>query len=221
MTQTRPRFLVTAGPTREYIDPVRFITNAGSGKMGCAVADAAHAAGCSATLITGPVHVSPREGVSVTHVETTQDMCDAVTSLLSSHDILVMTASPCDFTPMHRASHKMKKGGRNAISIECTRTPDILSHVSDIKTTQIIIGFAAETEDICANAEKKLKSKKLDMIIANDVSTSRAGFAVPHIIATALYLDGQKKEYGHCSKVELATDIVDDAIELYVLRRQV
>ncbi|MCM3337188.1 bifunctional phosphopantothenoylcysteine decarboxylase/phosphopantothenate--cysteine ligase CoaBC [Paenibacillus sp. MER TA 81-3] len=167
--------LVTAGGTLERIDPVRYITNDSSGKMGFAVADAARSMGAKVILIAGQTQVAPPEGMEVIAVESTQDMFDAVTSQYDNADIVIMTAAVADYRPVNRAAQKLKKTGEKLI-IELERNPDILEELGKRKMHQFLVGFAAETEHVEQYAIDKLRRKRLDLIVANDVSRSDAGF---------------------------------------------
>ena len=167
--------LVTAGGTLERIDPVRYITNDSSGKMGFAVADAARSMGAKVILIAGQTQVAPPEGMEVIAVESTQDMFDAVTSQYDNADIVIMTAAVADYRPVNRATQKLKKTGEKLI-IELERNPDILEELGKQKMHQFLVGFAAETEHVEQYAIDKLRRKRLDLIVANDVSRSDAGF---------------------------------------------
>jgi phosphopantothenoylcysteine decarboxylase/phosphopantothenate--cysteine ligase len=177
------KVLVTAGPTREALDPVRYITNHSSGKMGYAIAEAARARGASVTLVTGPVEISPPNGVSVVPVVSTKDLFEAVLSRAEDFDIIIQAAAPCDFT-MEMAGHKMKKQG-GGLDLRLTVTPDAAAALGKIrKPAQFIVAFAAETENLVENARKKLIQKNADMVVANDVTAEGAGFSVDTNVAT-------------------------------------
>ena len=174
---TGERVLVTAGPTYEAIDPVRGITNRSSGRMGFAVADAAHARGAEVTLIAGPVSLEPPAGVNTVHVRSAAEMKAAVVTELERASIVVMAAAVADYRPVRAEGQKIKKGP-DGLVLELERTEDILAEICRDKGNRIVVGFAAETEDVVANARKKLEQKRADMIVANDVSRSDAGFDV-------------------------------------------
>jgi phosphopantothenoylcysteine decarboxylase/phosphopantothenate--cysteine ligase len=174
---TGERVLVTAGPTYEAIDPVRGITNRSSGRMGFAVADAAHARGAEVTLIAGPVSLEPPAGVNTVHVRSAAEMKAAVLTELERASIVVMAAAVADYRPVRAEGQKIKKGP-DGLVLELERTEDILAEICRDKGNRIVVGFAAETEDVVANARKKLEQKRADMIVANDVSRSDAGFDV-------------------------------------------
>ncbi|WGU96948.1 bifunctional phosphopantothenoylcysteine decarboxylase/phosphopantothenate--cysteine ligase CoaBC [Paenibacillus dendritiformis] len=167
--------LVTAGGTVERIDPVRYITNDSSGKMGFAVAEAARDMGACVTLIAGQTQAVPPEGVELIRVESALDMRDAVMERYEDTDIVVKTAAVADYRPVHRAAQKLKKTGERLV-IELERNPDILQELGEKKKNQLLIGFAAETEQLEQYALDKLARKNLDYIVANDVSRTEAGF---------------------------------------------
>ena len=165
------KVVITAGPTREYIDPVRFISNPSSGKMGYALAKVAKGMGAEVILITGKTCLKPPYGVKTVEVETVEEMRDAVLKEFSSADVYISAAAIGDYTPVRKSSEKIKKGEGNLI-LELKRTPDILKLAGERKKeNQIIVGFAAETENLIENAVKKLKKKNLDFIAANDVKS--------------------------------------------------
>jgi phosphopantothenoylcysteine decarboxylase/phosphopantothenate--cysteine ligase len=169
--------LITAGPTYEAIDPVRGITNRSSGRMGYALAEAAYARGAAVTLVSGPVSLAPPPGVETIRVRSAQEMYDAVMGKLEAATIVIMAAAVADYRPAQRADQKMKKDG-SALVLELEPTADILASVGRAKGSRIVIGFAAETENVLANARKKLQKKNADFIVANDVSAADAGFDV-------------------------------------------
>jgi phosphopantothenoylcysteine decarboxylase / phosphopantothenate---cysteine ligase len=169
--------LITAGPTYEAIDPVRGITNRSSGKMGYALAESALAMGAEVTLITGPVALTPPAGVRAIHVRSAAEMLDAVLANLDAATMVVMAAAVADYRPANSAVQKIKKDG-SPLVLELEPTEDILATVGRIKGSRLLIGFAAETENVVANALKKLQRKNADLMIANDVSASDAGFDV-------------------------------------------
>jgi phosphopantothenoylcysteine decarboxylase/phosphopantothenate--cysteine ligase len=204
--------LVTAGPTREELDPIRFISNYSSGKMGYAVARAAARRGARVILITGPTCLAPPIGVETVQVKTAADMYDAVMAALSESTIVVKSAAVADYRPRNRAAGKVKKGVEQLV-VELERNPDILAEVGRRKTGQIVVGFAAETEDLIANAGKKLKEKNLDMIVANDVGEPGAGFDVETNIVRFLFRDGRVEEPGIMAKDKLA-DLILDRVKL-------
>src|SRR5450432_2384350 len=181
--------LITAGPTREKIDPVRYLTNRSSGRMGYALAEAALRRGARVLLVSGPIALTPPGAAEVTRVESAEEMRDAVLNLLPQSSIVIKTAAVSDYRPKAAAGQKIKRKG--PISLELEATPDILKELSSKKGAQIIVGFAAETENVLENARQKLVVKNLDAIIVNDVSREGVGFdsernAVTIIPATKL-----------------------------------
>ena len=170
------KILVTAGPTREYLDPVRFLSNRSSGKMGYAIARAALRRGAEVTLISGPSSLDKPKGVHFISVETAGDMFNAVTSELPSSTVLIMAAAVSDFTPAEMSQKKLEKSEKLILHLE--RSPDIIAAAGKIKKKPFIIGFAAETGQKTENAKKKLKEKNMDMIIFNDVTEAGSGFDV-------------------------------------------
>ena len=182
--------LVTAGPTCENIDPVRFITNRSSGKMGYALAEAACRRGAEVTLVTGPVSLTPPADVKTVSVRTTEDLLEQMIALAPRQDVIIQAAAPADYRPQEVALQKLKKQGDGTLTISLVSTPDVAKRVGEIKKEgQILVGFAAETEDAIENARKKLDSKHLDMIVANDVTLPGAGFDVDTNIASIITRD--------------------------------
>jgi phosphopantothenoylcysteine decarboxylase/phosphopantothenate--cysteine ligase len=207
------RVVVTAGGTREAIDPVRFISNHSSGKMGYAVALAARDRGAAVTLITTATLPDPF-GVEVIHLDSAEQMLGAVLEATRQADLLVMAAAVADFRPVSVAGQKIKKrGDTEGLVLELVRNPDILAEVAAQKASgygpRLTVGFAAETEDLLANARGKLERKKLDLIVANDVSANDAGFAVDTNRVTLLFKDGPIEALPLLSKVEVAETILD------------
>ncbi|MBN1496919.1 MAG: phosphopantothenoylcysteine decarboxylase [Spirochaetes bacterium] len=208
--------IVTGGPTREWIDPVRFISNPSSGKMGAALADECSRRARDTVFIHGPIEPSlismaPYRCVAV---ETTADMLAAVSRELEENAVLIMAAAPADYSPVTRANRKIKKSGKK-MSLELARTPDILKVVAAMKkegriSELFVVGFAAETNDIEEYALKKLAEKNLDMICLNDVSRKDAGFGTDTNILTIFARDGMRKELPLVSKQEAAARIVDE-----------
>ncbi len=176
------RFLITAGGTREYIDPVRFISNASSGKMGYALARAALKAGHDVTLITAPIALKPPTGARVVNVESAAQMFAAVKEHFSACDCLIMAAAVSDFTPARPSKTKLKKDGGLKPTLQLKPTPDILKWAGRHKApSQIIVGFALEDRDLRANAERKMRDKHLDMIVANTPSAIGAEISTVHV----------------------------------------
>jgi phosphopantothenoylcysteine decarboxylase/phosphopantothenate--cysteine ligase len=206
------RVLITAGPTQEAIDPVRFLSNRSSGKMGFAVAEAALARGAIVTLITGPVSIAPPKGIHTISVRSAAEMFDAVKDNLESSTMIVMAAAVADYRPKDVRHQKMKKNG-SAMTLDLERTEDILASVTDHKGSRIVVGFAAETESVIANAKKKLAEKRADLIVANDVSSSDAGFDVDTNRISLVSTEGVT-ELPLLSKREAAERIIDAALQI-------
>jgi phosphopantothenoylcysteine decarboxylase/phosphopantothenate--cysteine ligase len=201
--------LVTAGPTREALDPVRFLSNRSSGKMGVAIASAGWRRGADVTLVAGPISVAPPIGVRMVSVETTSEMATAVRAGLKKADVLVMAAAPADFRPTTVAKAKIKKDERPE-SISLAGTDDILSSTRDARRKgALIVGFALETDDVIAHARAKLKAKALDLIVVNDAREPGAGFGTDTNRVTILSLDGESEELALMSKPEVADAILD------------
>ncbi len=201
------RVLVTAGPTREAIDPVRFITNRSSGKMGYALAAAAAAAGAETVLISGPVALGPPPLCRLVRVESAAEMAAAVHAEFESADLVVMAAAVADYRPVHRASAKLhKKAG--ALRLELERTEDILASLAERrKPSQVLVGFAAETDRVAESAKEKLIRKHLDFIVANDVSRRDIGFGSDENEVT-VHFPGGEKHFPKMSKAELAAELM-------------
>ncbi|HET9400161.1 MAG TPA: bifunctional phosphopantothenoylcysteine decarboxylase/phosphopantothenate--cysteine ligase CoaBC [Candidatus Acidoferrales bacterium] len=201
--------LVTAGPTCEDIDPVRFLTNRSSGKMGYAIADAARRRGARVILISGPVALNAPNGVELVKVRTAEEMRDAVSQNFASATAVIMAAAVADFRPA-RASHaKIRRTGEN-LSIELEATPDILGEIGSRKGGRLLIGFAAETGAARESARGKLVKKSADMIVANDVTQSGAGFDGETNIVTFFFADGREEPLPKMSKFDVATRILDE-----------
>ncbi|MDH3998284.1 MAG: bifunctional phosphopantothenoylcysteine decarboxylase/phosphopantothenate--cysteine ligase CoaBC, partial [Desulfuromonadales bacterium] len=166
--------LITAGPTREELDPVRYISNYSSGKMGYAIASAAAARGAKVVLVSGPVQLSPPQGVETIQVVSAAQMYEAVMARASEADVVIKAAAVADYRPVSRAAEKTKKGDQETLSIALERNPDILAELGRNKGKSFLVGFAAETNDVLAYAQKKLQQKNLDMIVANDVTQAGA-----------------------------------------------
>ncbi len=176
--------LVTAGPTREKLDPVRFLSNHSSGRMGYAIAEAARRRGAQVTLITGPTSIE-KPDVDVVSIQSTKELYDAMMLRAKKQDIIIQAAAPADFTPLSVSDEKIKKQGRDTLQLSLMSTPDVAKAVGEEKQPgQILIGFAAETENLLDNARAKLAKKNLDMIVLNDVTQPGAGFGVDTNIVT-------------------------------------
>ena len=176
-TLSGKKILITAGPTQEPIDPVRFITNRSSGKMGYSLVEAAIESGANVTLISGPVNIEPPSNCNFVSIKTAKEMYDAVMHHISGMDVYIGTAAVSDYSPAKASDSKIKKDGSNSpMVLELKENQDILKSVSDLEQRPYVVGFAAETNDLIKNAEKKLSNKNLDLIIANDVSNKEIGF---------------------------------------------
>ena len=208
------RVMVTAGATRERLDPVRFLSNDSSGKMGFAVAEAAKARGAEVTLVCGVTTATPPAGVNIVRVESTMDLYDAVTSLCESQDVIIQAAAPADYRFAHTHEQKLKKEDGRPLVLELVENPDVAAAVGARKQPgQTLVGFAAETQKVTENARKKLEKKNLDLIVANDVTAPGAGFNVDTNIAALITKDGID-ERPLQSKRALADDILDKIISL-------
>ena len=195
--------LVTAGPTREYLDPVRFISNPSSGKMGYALAKAASQRGASVTLISGPSALPPPPHVDIIRVVSAREMADAVFANFDHADIVIKTAAVSDYRPKIQADHKMKKGA-DEINISLEKTVDILKKLGELKKDQILVGFAAETQDLHRYARQKLEEKHLDMIVGNLIGEKGSGFDAETNRVTLFYSNGAKESLAMMSKVAVA-----------------
>ena len=202
------RVLVSAGPTQEAIDPVRFISNRSSGKMGYAIAEAARDRGAEVVLVTGPTALTPPLGVKVVSVTTAKEMADALCQHFASATVVIMAAAIADFRPKEQAAQKLKKQGQTALSLDLESVPDILAMLSAQRTSQVLIGFAAETEHLVSHAKDKLIGKGLDLIVANDVTKQGAGFVSDDNAIVILSRTGQQKEFGLLPKRRLADEIL-------------
>ncbi|MBC7236518.1 MAG: bifunctional phosphopantothenoylcysteine decarboxylase/phosphopantothenate--cysteine ligase CoaBC [Chloroflexi bacterium] len=212
------RLVVTAGGTQEPLDPVRHLTNRSSGRMGYAVAEVARDYGAQVTLISAPAALPPVYGVEMVQVRTAADMHQAVMTHLPQTDVLIMAAAVADYRPASVAEHKIKKG-EGGLVLTLERTVDILAAVAEARSTlgkpQIVVGFAAETENLLANARQKLEKKRLDLIVANDVSSSDSGFAVPDNRVTFLSSEGEPEPLPLMPKEEVAEQLLQRVAALW------
>lgn len=206
--------LVSAGPTQEPIDPVRFLSNRSSGKMGYAIAEAASARGAEVTLVSGPSSLRSLTGVTTIRVNTAADMAEALSSHFPACTVLIMAAAVADFRPKDQARQKVKKQGKAELVLELESTPDILALLSARRTSQIMVGFAAETEHVLSHAKGKLKAKGLDLIVANDVTQSGGGFGSDDNAAVILSAKGDQRDIGLMSKRRLADEILSAVRDL-------
>lgn len=204
--------LVTAGPTQEAIDPVRYITNKSTGKMGYALAYQAALMGAKVTLVTGPTNIEMPFGISeVIKIKSAGQMYEAVTSRFDEMDIVIKSAAVADYKPKNISDSKIKKSDSDLV-LELDRNKDILFELGKLKTKQVLVGFAAETDDLIANAQKKLAKKNLDFIVANDLKQEGAGFAGDTNIAKLLFADGNIVELPIMTKNQLSKEIYDKII---------
>jgi phosphopantothenoylcysteine decarboxylase/phosphopantothenate--cysteine ligase len=208
--------LITAGPTREKIDPVRYLTNRSSGRMGYALAEAAVRRGARVLLVSGPTSLTPPAAAEVTKIESTDEMLDAVLKLLPQATIVIKTAAVSDYRPKAAAAQKIKRKGPMTLELEAT--PDILKELSTRKSAQIIVGFAAETENVLENARQKLVSKSLDAIVVNDVSHEGVGFDSDRNAVTIITSE-DVVEVPETSKWEVAQRVLDQIVKLRQRRK--
>jgi len=201
------RVLVTAGPTREPLDPVRYLSNRSSGKMGYSIARAARERGACVTLVSGPTALTPPPGVAFAPVETAQEMYEAVLERFPTQDVVIAAAAVADFAPARVAPEKIKKATSSGM-IELKETPDILKTLGERKQRQILVGFAAETENLVESAQAKLRAKRLDLVVANDVTQDGAGFETDTNIVT-LVSPEETAALPQMSKHEVAHRILD------------
>ena len=201
------RCLITAGPTREFIDPVRYISNPSTGKMGFSIAKAAIEAGWNVDLVAGPVALEEPKGSILYPVMTAEEMFHQVDALFDACDILIMTAAVCDFRPVIHHTHKEKKGVAS-MNIEFERTADILKIMSERKAQQTVVGFSAETRDVVSYAKEKLASKKLDYIVANEVGKVGSGFAADTNEVLLIAADGSSVKLGPSTKSAIAEELI-------------
>jgi phosphopantothenoylcysteine decarboxylase/phosphopantothenate--cysteine ligase len=203
------RVVVTAGPTREALDPVRFVSNHSSGKMGVALASSAWRRGADVSLVAGPLAIAPPHGQALRQVETTEQMAEIVGQLVSSADVLIMAAAPADFRPSTVARSKIKKG-KEAPTIAMEPTTDILrATLSRRRQNAIVVGFALETDDAISNGRQKLRDKSLDLIVVNDATEQGAGFGVDTNRVTLIDREGAEEVLPLLSIAEVADVILD------------
>ncbi|AZU61469.1 bifunctional phosphopantothenoylcysteine decarboxylase/phosphopantothenate--cysteine ligase CoaBC [Neobacillus mesonae] len=205
--------LITAGPTREKIDPVRYITNHSSGKMGYAIAEEAKKQGARVVLVSGPVHLESPKGIEVIKVESAEEMYNTVLEFFDLADLVIKTAAVADYRPKQAYDHKVKKQAGDSI-LELERTKDILLELGKRKKNQVLIGFAAETNNVAEYAQKKLEKKNADMIVANNVKAEGAGFGTDTNIVTLFKRDGTALELPIMSKAAVAERIMIEATSL-------
>jgi phosphopantothenoylcysteine decarboxylase/phosphopantothenate--cysteine ligase len=198
------RVLITAGPTREYLDPVRYLSNASSGRIGCALAQAALRAGHQVTLVLGPCPAEPPEGAEVVRVTTAEEMREAVAARFDACDVFLASAAVADYRPVERRPEKIKKGEAR-LTVELERTPDILAEMSRRRRKQILVGFCLETEDLERRARGKLEAKALDLVVANDPEA----IAADRQDALLMARHGPTKRLAGVTKADLAQAILE------------
>lgn len=209
------RFVVTAGPTREAIDPVRFISNRSSGKMGYAMAEAALARGHEVTLISGPAGVTPPRGAKLIPITTGDELYEAVHRAVRLCDVLVMCAAVSDYKPAASAARKMKKR-KTGFTLKLVPTRDILASLSSKQQRRyLVVGFAAETHDLEINAQKKLRRKNCDMIVANDVSRSDVGMESDENEVVVFFRNGESEKISRASKKNIARELVKKISKMF------
>lgn len=206
--------LVTAGPTREELDPVRYLTNRSSGKMGYAMAEAALRRGARVILVSGPVVLETPEGAEVVRVTTAEEMHRAVLKLVESATVVVKAAAVADYRPVAPETKKIKRSGRERMTLELEPTPDILADVARHKGSRILVGFAAETGDVAVRAREKLAAKAVDLMVANDVTAEGAGFDGDTNVVSIFARDGRHADLPQMSKYEVALRVLDEVLRL-------
>ena len=214
------RVLITAGPTREPVDPVRFISNRSSGKMGYALAAAAARRGALVTVISGPVELPPPAAVEMKSVTTAREMLAGIEEVLPVTDWLIMAAAVADFAPSKIEKHKIKKGSSHELTLHLSKNPDILKTVGSGKGDRLFVGFAAETRDLLENAREKARDKNLDLIVANDVSGDGTGFESEENSGVILDQGDMVQEIPRMSKPQMAELILDAALKTWKFKNQ-
>ena len=207
------KVLVTAGPTREWFDDVRFISNPSSGKMGYALAEAAARRGADVTLVTGPSGVTPPGGVRVVAVETAEEMAEAALGGAEAWDMALCAAAPADWRPERLPGKTKKTASSRAVELSPTR--DTLAELGQSGRARVLIGFAAETEDLVANARQKAEAKRADLIVANDVTEAGAGFGSDTNVVTLVWPDGRAEPHQQATKREVAQRVLDEAVAIW------
>ena len=206
------KVLVSAGPTIAPIDPVRYITNRSTGKMGYAIAEEARDRGAEVVLVSGPTNLNPPKNVRIINIKTNEEMKNEIFNNFEWADIVIKSAAVADYKPKEYSKEKIKKG-EGDLNICLTRDNDILKSLGDIKTHQVLVGFAAESNDVLKNAEKKLKNKNLDFIVANDITSSDTGFGSEDNKVVIISKNNEKLELEKMSKKEVASNIFDMILE--------
>jgi len=211
------KVLVTAGPTREALDPVRYITNHSTGKMGYAIAKQARLMGAEVTLISGPSELKPFQGIKLIKVVTAREMHTAVMNCYEENRIIIKAAAVGDYRPEEEYSRKIKKSD-DSLTLKLAKNPDILRELGRNKGERVLIGFAAETHDVHTNAAEKIHQKNLDFIAANDLQIPGAGFAADTNIVTLIFPDGKTRELPKLCKEEVAREILREALKIIEVR---
>ena len=207
------RFVVTAGPTREAIDPVRFISNRSSGKMGYAIADAARRRGATVTLVSGPTSLPLPSGVDVARITTAAEMYEAVMHHAAQNQVVIKAAAVADFAPVSPAADKIKKTDRDELTLTLKKTPDILQSLAGVKPRPFVVAFAAETNSVEQNAKEKLERKNADLIVANDVSDASIGFDSDQNEVFVIARDGSTTHLQKAPKFVIANRILDLVVQ--------
>ena len=213
------QIMVTAGPTREDLDPVRYLSNYSSGKMGFAIAAAAQQRGAEVILIAGPTHLTVPDGVRCIPVVSAEEMRSAVFDNLTDVDVVIKAAAVADYRPLDRSAQKIKKTADDSF-LKLERNPDILAELGRQKGERILVGFAAETEKLLEHATGKMEKKNLDIIVANDITRDGAGFDVDTNIVKFLHADGRLEELDLMSKSEVARQLLDRVTVLWKTKQQ-
>ncbi|MHB8124245.1 MAG: bifunctional phosphopantothenoylcysteine decarboxylase/phosphopantothenate--cysteine ligase CoaBC [Desulfitobacteriaceae bacterium] len=217
---TGKKALVTAGGTQEPLDPVRYLGNRSSGLMGYAVAQALQEAGAETTLVSAPTAIEVPAGVNLVSVMTALEMHQAVMENFSDTDIVVKAAAVADYRPVNISGQKIKKQGTN-LQLELIPNPDILAELGQKKTHQLLVGFAAETENLFSNAQEKMHRKNVDLLVANDVTRPGAGFGSPTNIVSFLFRDGKRIDWPQLQKIEIARHLVHEiAVMLGLVKKE-
>ena len=206
------KVLISAGPTIAPIDPVRYITNRSTGKMGYAIAEEARDRGAEVILVSGPINLNPPKDVKIINIKTNEEMKNEIFDNFEWADIVIKSAAVADYKPKEYSKDKIKKG-EGDFNLCLTRDNDILKSLGDMKTHQVLVGFAAESNDVLENAEKKLKNKNLDFIVANDITSSDTGFGSEDNKVVILSKNNEKLELEKMSKKEVASNIFDMILE--------
>jgi phosphopantothenoylcysteine synthetase/decarboxylase len=210
----KPTFLITSGPTREFIDPVRFITNASSGRMGRALAASALKKGFRVIFISGPTGLKPPAGVKSFAVDSAREMFSRVKASLGRSDIVIGAAAVADYRPQKQSREKIKKRG-STLSLRLVKNPDVIEYAGKNKGNRVVVGFALESENLLKNAKKKLLKKNLDIIVANRPNAIGGG----KLSAVILFRNGKKISFNGITKKELSKRIVDESFKIWGARQ--